>query len=700
MQKNQKRKHGFTLVELSIVIAVIAILIAVLVPTFTALIDKANKTNDNSLVKNLNTGLSTDEAINGKPSTIDEALVAAEGAGYKVENLTPTSDGTLIVWNEVDNEFVYVEADLVNGNLVEVDGEALTTDSCNIWIITKSYDSTYADFSQYISGTLAENTTLEVKAGISVGNNTNINVTYKPDSTAAKTVTFVTNGGTLELDDEGATVSHYGSATTVTITAVDKVASYHLYGTVTGNINVEYGHIVVESNASVGEVEVASTATTVSIVTKSNSTVVAVVDNSGNASLTVESGSDFGVAVGFESSNVSGTTSVSKDTYESYEARAGLNYYSTFAEAVTAAKSSGEAVTLLNDVTLTASGNYSSELYLSSGSLTIDLNGNTIACGSITYPVYIASGATLTINDSKDSGVIKTAGTYGVYAAGTLNFNGGTIESSASGATVYVCGIINTTGGSIIHTGDTGLWLYQAQSANLEKLTVTMKYTSWGYGIYCSSCTGAITMTNVTIGTGDLEKGEGKYCCGVALLTYSSLTMTDCNVTSYGWYCVANNGADSAVSLTISGGTYTAEDCTAIYLPNYNAIVSISNAEITGSTGIEIRGGYLTLNNCTVAGTNDSYSYQSNNGGNTVYGPALAISQHTTKQVIQVTINGGTYTAENAPAITQNNLNSGSDEDIAKITLTISGATIEGNSTEYDDIYLENKDKINYSYAK
>ena len=47
----KRLKRAFTIVELVIVIAVIAILAAVLIPTFTTLIDKANESNDIALVK-------------------------------------------------------------------------------------------------------------------------------------------------------------------------------------------------------------------------------------------------------------------------------------------------------------------------------------------------------------------------------------------------------------------------------------------------------------------------------------------------------------------------------------------------------------------------------------------------------------------------------------------------------------------------
>ena len=53
----KKTKKGFTIVELVIVIAVIAILSAVLIPTFAGLINKANISADKTLVRNLNTSL-------------------------------------------------------------------------------------------------------------------------------------------------------------------------------------------------------------------------------------------------------------------------------------------------------------------------------------------------------------------------------------------------------------------------------------------------------------------------------------------------------------------------------------------------------------------------------------------------------------------------------------------------------------------
>ena len=78
------RKKGFTLVELVIVIAVIAILAAVLIPTFSSLVQKANMRADTQAVRQMNTAL----AMAGNPSDIDAAIDALAEAGYNSkENL-------------------------------------------------------------------------------------------------------------------------------------------------------------------------------------------------------------------------------------------------------------------------------------------------------------------------------------------------------------------------------------------------------------------------------------------------------------------------------------------------------------------------------------------------------------------------------------------------------------------------------------
>ncbi|MCD7729028.1 MAG: prepilin-type N-terminal cleavage/methylation domain-containing protein [Clostridia bacterium] len=137
MYKMKKRKNGFTLVELSIVIAVIAILVAVLVPTFIALLDRANESVDSQLVSEMNTSLSISSAVNGKPESVGDAVDILVADGYD-ESFTTKADNTVykwdneqnivVLWNTKENVAVYPEGYTTSAtaklyNLTVVSGE-------------------------------------------------------------------------------------------------------------------------------------------------------------------------------------------------------------------------------------------------------------------------------------------------------------------------------------------------------------------------------------------------------------------------------------------------------------------------------------------------------------------------------------------------------------------------------------------------
>ena len=94
-------KKGFTVVELVIVIAVIAILAAVLIPTFAGIIHKANIATDTAVAKNLNTA-----AISAGADTFEEAIAAVREAGYLIANLNAKADGCYFVWEDDSNQFL------------------------------------------------------------------------------------------------------------------------------------------------------------------------------------------------------------------------------------------------------------------------------------------------------------------------------------------------------------------------------------------------------------------------------------------------------------------------------------------------------------------------------------------------------------------------------------------------------------------
>ena len=249
----KRNKKGFTIVELVIVIAVIAILAAVLIPTFSSLINKAKESSDTALVKNLNIIMAADEAENGKSETMSEALAAAESAGYTIEKITPTSSGD-ILWDEQNNRFVLKKADgtyyAENGNV---------TEGVNLWKITDDLGEVAENsnhYSYYLKGTEITGA-VTAKAGVDVGENS-ADVNYA-NAGAAQTVTIRMNGGKLTVNAPNDTVNSYGEKESVDITAVAS-ASYHENGKVVGNIEVKKGRVELGAGAEVNTVLVSSAA--------------------------------------------------------------------------------------------------------------------------------------------------------------------------------------------------------------------------------------------------------------------------------------------------------------------------------------------------------------------------------------------------------------------------------------------------------
>ena len=100
-------KKGFTIVELVIVVAVIAILAAVLIPTFAGIINKANQSADIQAVRNMNVALA---AATDKPGNIIAAAAVLSEAGFNTEKgLTPAYKGHSYYWFKPTNQVVYVD---------------------------------------------------------------------------------------------------------------------------------------------------------------------------------------------------------------------------------------------------------------------------------------------------------------------------------------------------------------------------------------------------------------------------------------------------------------------------------------------------------------------------------------------------------------------------------------------------------------
>lgn len=158
------------------------------------------------------------------------------------------------------------------------------------------------------------------------------------------------------------------------------------------------------------------------------------------------------------------------------------------------------------------------------------------------------------------------------------------------------------------------------------------------------------------------------------VVIYDGTLTTSGNLTSHGNYATvtgSGSGGDNTV-INIEGGIVKNTVDTAIYHPQVGTL-TVKDATIEGTTGIEMRAGTLTVEGGTIKATG-TFAEGKNGNGTTVTGAAVAVSQHTTNNAISVTIKGGTLTG--AKALYETDLE---DEETADVTMSVIDGTFNGS---------------------
>ena len=284
MKKNQNKK-GFTLVELLVVIAILAILATVSIVGYTSFTKKAKISNDISLTTQMNTILQAEEVDGETFDTPHDAITALKEGGLDVTKLTPTTDGHSYVYdvNGTNGQKMILVDE--NKDVIAPEGASINTSSKERYFFFASTykeveDYTNDGYSVYLKYGFTTTAALKVKAGLDVGSNENIGVELT--SSEAKTYLLRTNGETLTVNAENATVHHYGAANYANIKAI-KGESYHENGSL-AYVRIEKGHFVAEKEAKVIELNVA--ASDVIISEESGSTVASY--SKGSSDVTVK----------------------------------------------------------------------------------------------------------------------------------------------------------------------------------------------------------------------------------------------------------------------------------------------------------------------------------------------------------------------------------------------------------------------------
>lgn len=256
--KNSKK--GFTLVELIIVVAVIALLAAVLIPTFSSLISKANQAKDEALVSNLNKAIALSTE---KYDTVYDVLGAVkENAGFDVAKISASVSEHEILWDSVNYCFVYKTEKGITG-IPDTQTNKDVKDY-QYWRFVNNYDeiatSTYSVY--WYGGELDENKPVTVNVGFDAGEVTvdtvNYNHTVDEDKDAYENVILRTKGGTLNITAAKDSVEHYNMVDKVNITAVAP-HSYYEKGEVRGNLTIKEGKLEIAKEAVVNTILVSPT---------------------------------------------------------------------------------------------------------------------------------------------------------------------------------------------------------------------------------------------------------------------------------------------------------------------------------------------------------------------------------------------------------------------------------------------------------
>lgn len=302
--------------------------------------------------------------------------------------------------------------------------------------------------------------------------------------------------------------------------------------------------------------------------------------------------------------------------------------------------------------------------------ITIDLAGNDIdivSGTSATYALYFTSG---------DSSIIDSIGTGSITDIRAEN--GGTSvyrliavsgEGNSLTLSVAISGYKPTSGFNyLVVVRDSAALVLDG--AVLSQETSDSNGYLVGVTIYGPGSTSESPSTELTV------KGD-----------------TSIVVKGYGIVGNGSTGDDDAgkTVINIESGRVESTGSTAIYHPQVG-VLNVTGGTIIGPGAIEMRAGTLNVSgDAHVESNNSSFATDSSPGeGNSVYGAAIAVSQHSYNPQIQVNISGGTFVG--CYAFYENDLfNDGDTDDIAA---NITGGTFIVTSTDSSSVSSENMTKF------
>lgn len=236
--------------------------------------------------------------------------------------------------------------------------------------------------------------------------------------------------------------------------------------------------------------------------------------------------------------------------------------------------------------------------------------------------------------------------------------------------------LVNTFG-----KGSNAYSVIYAEGANLTVENVTIESKSNGI----SATNSDMVVKNSTI-TSETGLGFGFFGGMTAeeaktdTANYNTLMLENSSVSGY-TFALAGNGTKHGTAINIQNSILTGTIGAGIYHPQVGTLtVGGADTKISGTSGIELRAGTLTVSGGEISATAEKLVTLPNEAGtdhadgSTIDGAAIAVSQHTTNLPIAVNITGGTFNG--VKALYEEDLQ---NEDVSNISMAVTGGTYEGD---------------------
>jgi len=246
----------------------------------------------------------------------------------------------------------------------------------------------------------------------------------------------------------------------------------------------------------------------------------------------------------------------------------------------------------------------------------------------------------------------------------------------------------------------TGLEIAKDVVLDLNGHTITPATTFSGDSLIIVLHGGKLTVKD-SVGTGKISTGMNEAVFVGIKMTKAggddtkkaTLVVNSGTIEGYSFGISGNgNPGRGNTEVVINGGVVKGLDDSSagIFNPQIGA-VEVNGGTVTGATGIEMRSGNLTVNGGLIEGTGETRSVTPTGNGLTTIGVGIAVSQHTTKNVVAVTVNDGTV--KGVSALYQTNTQGNDAAAVSKVSVAVNGGKFEAEEGK-EAVYSENIDSF------